>query len=96
MGSVKVGHTGNTGYTEDMAKVMISMPDELLVKVDRHAKQSGTTRSGWLRVLAERAVEQDGEERAAAIRAVLAQARPWGGTGDSAAWVREDRNRDDP
>lgn len=79
-----------------MAKVMISIPDELLEKVDRHARQAGTTRSGWLRGLAERAVEQDMEERAAAIRALLAQARPWGGTGDSAAWVRADRDRDAP
>jgi len=79
-----------------MAKVMISMPDELLAKVDRHARRAGTTRSGWLRGLAEREVELDTEERAAAIRALLAQARPWGGPGDSATWIREDRDRDNP
>jgi metal-responsive CopG/Arc/MetJ family transcriptional regulator len=77
-----------------MAKVMISMPDELLEQVDRRAKQAGTTRSGWLRVLAERAVEQDMQERAAAIRALLAQARRHGG--NSAELIRADRNRDNP
>lgn len=79
-----------------MAKVMISMPDELLEKVDRQAKRAGTTRSGWLRELAEREVAVDVEERAAAIRELLATARPWGGEGSIADWIREDRNRDNP
>ena len=75
-----------------MAKVMISMPDELLEQVDRRAKQAGTTRSGWLRELAERALENDTQARAARMRAYLDTAQPHGG--DSARWIREDRERD--
>jgi metal-responsive CopG/Arc/MetJ family transcriptional regulator len=74
---------------------MISMPDELLVKVDRQARKAGTTRSGWLREIAEHAIENDAEARAERIREFLARARPWG-EGDSAAWVRADRDRDNP
>lgn len=75
-----------------MAKVMISMPDELLEQVDRRAKQAGTTRSGWLRELAERALENDTQARAERMRAYLDSAQPRGG--DSARWIREDRERD--
>ena len=80
-----------------MAKVMISMPDELLAQVDRCAKRAGMTRSGYLQEWARRGVEADAGERAAAIRAFLDQARDWGGqSGNSAEWVRRDRERDTP
>ena len=41
--------TSNTGYTGAMAKVMVSLPDELLDAVDAEAARRGTTRSGLLR-----------------------------------------------
>ncbi len=44
---------GNTGYTRCMAKVMISLPDDLLARVDAHARERGSTRSATLRELAE-------------------------------------------
>lgn len=74
-----------------MAKVMISMPDDLLAVVDRRAKAAGTTRSGWLQDVARRAAADDDAARAERIRAFLAAAVPHGG--DSAAAVREDRAR---
>lgn len=77
-----------------MAKVMISMPDELLARVDRSAKDAGTSRSGWLRELAERAVDQETQTRAAEIRELLSHARHFGG--DATAAIRADRNRDSP
>lgn len=46
--------TGNTVYTHPVAKVMISMPDDLLERLDARAKVSGETRSGFLRQLTER------------------------------------------
>lgn len=45
-----------------MAKVMISIPDELLARVDRRASAAGETRSGFLQRLAERELEA-GEKR---------------------------------
>ncbi len=37
-----------------MAKVLISMPDELLGRVDREARRRGDTRSGFLQAAARR------------------------------------------
>jgi metal-responsive CopG/Arc/MetJ family transcriptional regulator len=73
-----------------MAKVMISLPDDLLERIDAFARQRGTTRSGLLRELAEREMEADLEARGKRIRALLATARPHGG--DSARLVREMRD----
>lgn len=44
---------GNTGYTAGMAKVMISLPDEFLARVDAQANAHGRTRSATIRELAE-------------------------------------------
>lgn len=75
-----------------MAKVMISMPDELLEKVDRQARKAGTTRSGWLREIAEHAIENDAEARAERMREFFAEhVRDRGG--QSAHWIRIDRDR---
>jgi hypothetical protein len=52
----------NTVYTHPVAKVMISIPDKLLERLDRRAKERGETRSGFLQRLAEREVEA-GEAR---------------------------------
>ena len=88
MGSARpracLGSTGNTSYTRPMAKVMISMPDELLEQVDRRAKRAGTTRSGYLRGLAERAMDNDAEAREERFREYLAQSRRRGGQGTEA------------
>jgi hypothetical protein len=40
-------------YSQQMAKVMVSLPDELLRAVDVEAERRGTSRSGLLRELAE-------------------------------------------
>ena len=54
--------SGNTVYTHPVAKVMISIPDALLERLDTRAKEVGETRSGFLRRLVERDVEV-GERR---------------------------------
>jgi|NGEPerStandDraft_6_1074524.scaffolds.fasta_scaffold75635_2 hypothetical protein len=56
--------TGNTGYTDDMAKVMVSLPDDLLRAVDIEAGRRGTTRSGYLRELAEETLRRKSALRA--------------------------------
>ena len=52
----------NTVYTHPVAKVMISIPDALLERLDLRAKETGETRSGFLQRLAEREVDA-GERR---------------------------------
>lgn len=49
--------SGNTIYTHPVAKVMISIPDSLLDRLDAQARVSRETRSGFLRRLAERELE---------------------------------------
>ena len=87
---------GNTVYTHPVAKVMISIPDKLLKRLDRRAKEMGETRSGFLQQLAEREVEAGERRRREEIK------RLWDGVrielppGDPEKWdvvrlIREDR-----
>jgi len=48
-----------------MAKVMVSLPDDLLRAVDVEATRRGTTRSGLLRELAEESLRRGSVRRAA-------------------------------
>lgn len=68
-------------YTEGMAKVMISMPDETLKRLDELAGSNGKTRSGLLRDLVERELESEQQLRGQAIDRIIAMARPAGGKG---------------
>jgi predicted DNA-binding protein len=86
---------GNTVYTHPVAKVMISVPDELLERVDSHASATGETRSGFLQRLAERELETvEGLRLAEArrlldlVRADFNDAEP---AIDAARLIREDR-----
>jgi metal-responsive CopG/Arc/MetJ family transcriptional regulator len=72
-----------------MAKVMISLPDELVGRIDEQARRRGTTRSGLLRELAERELANDVEVRRRGVRELLAAAIPHGG--DNARHVRDQR-----
>jgi metal-responsive CopG/Arc/MetJ family transcriptional regulator len=64
-----------------MAKVMISLPDELLASIDADAKRRGMTRSGLIRSYAEEARRRRAEVRAARIEELMADARGHGGDG---------------
>lgn len=68
---------------------MVSLPDDLLSRIDDRARRRGTSRSGLLRELAERELRDDAASRQAAIHAALAAAAPHGG--DAARHVREQR-----
>lgn len=68
---------------------MISLPDELLARLDDRARTRGTSRSGLLRELAERELAIDSDSRRRGIVSVLAGAARHGG--QSAAHVREQR-----
>jgi metal-responsive CopG/Arc/MetJ family transcriptional regulator len=54
-----------------MAKVMVSMPEELLAEVDAEARRLGTSRSAVLRGFAEAAVRARRRDRATALSEVL-------------------------
>jgi plasmid stability protein len=60
------GSEGITGSTERMAKVMISLPDDLLTRLDAQAAEHGSTRSATIRDLAEAALGE--RERSLAER----------------------------
>jgi metal-responsive CopG/Arc/MetJ family transcriptional regulator len=62
-----------------MAKVMISIPDDLLRRLDEHAQKLGMSRSGLLRRLAEQELVDEDAARREAILGILASARDHGG-----------------
>lgn len=87
---------GNTVYTRAVAKVMISIPDKLLERLDLRAREAGETRSGFLQRLAEREVEAAERRRREEVKRLWDQVRievpaddPAGG--DVARSIREDR-----
>ncbi len=73
--------TGNTGYTGRVAKVMVSLPDELLAALDAEAARLGATRSGLLRSYADDALRDRSGDRARRVEQVLAAATAHGGDG---------------
>lgn len=66
---------GNTVYTHPVAKVMISIPDALLERLDARAKAGGETRSGLLQRLAERELEAGERRRQEDINRLLDEVR---------------------
>jgi hypothetical protein len=81
--------SGNTVYTNPVAKVMISMPDSLLDRLDAQARANRETRSGFLRRLAERELDSDEVVRRKKIESLLGPPVRLGG--DAAKLIREDR-----
>jgi metal-responsive CopG/Arc/MetJ family transcriptional regulator len=73
-----------------VAKVMISMPDELLERLDAQARSNRETRSGFLRRLAERELDTERAQEREQLEALLDKATaPMGG--EAARLIREDR-----
>lgn len=72
-----------------MAKVMVSLPDDVLQAVDVEAARRRTTRSGLLRELAEETLQRRSIVRAERMRALDTHAVGHGG--DVAALVKANR-----
>lgn len=70
---------------------MISLPDELLARLDRLAGEKGTSRSGLLRQLAEQDLDRSDGDHHARIDSLLGEPGRYGGEG--ALEVRELRKR---
>jgi metal-responsive CopG/Arc/MetJ family transcriptional regulator len=68
---------------------MISMPDELLARIDAQVKTEHATRSEFLRRLAERELAQMNRQRRKRVEELLGEPVRLGG--DGAKLVREDR-----
>jgi predicted transcriptional regulator len=85
---------GNTsGYTPSMAKVMVSLPDDLLARIDREAMRRSTSRSALLSVAAVRELERrDSDEVAAAITRSENRFRTHSGAFDAADLIRQERD----
>jgi metal-responsive CopG/Arc/MetJ family transcriptional regulator len=86
----------NTVYTRPVAKVMISIPDALLERLDSHAKALGETRSGFLQRLSERELKdqergrrKEAERLMGAIEATFSDDEP---RFDVAQLIRDDRD----
>ncbi len=63
--------SGHTGYTRLVAKVMVSLPDDLLGSLDAEAARRGTTRSGLLRLYIDEALRGRGEARARLVEGLM-------------------------
>ena len=83
--------SGNTVYTRPVAKVMISIPDSLLERLDARAREVQETRSGLIQRLAEREVEAAEGHMREEVERLLAQIGPVDLGGDAARLIREDR-----
>ena len=62
-----------------MAKVMISLPDELLERVDAEAERRGVSRSRVLREFAQLALDERAKRLAERMRELNVEARGHGG-----------------
>lgn len=82
---------GNTGYTPAVAKVMVSLPDDLLADLDAEAARRGLTRSGLLRDVAQASLARRGELRSQRAAEIIRDATPHGG--DVAGLLRRHRPR---
>jgi metal-responsive CopG/Arc/MetJ family transcriptional regulator len=68
---------------------MVSFPDELLEQIDRHARTRHSTRSGFLREIAERELASEATQERAEIEALLGDPVELGG--DATKLIRQDR-----
>jgi hypothetical protein len=74
-----------------VAKVMISLPDELLHQIDARAKSKRETRSGFLRRSAERRLAAEPPPRSRREIEELLDRATGNFGGDAAKLIREDR-----
>lgn len=95
MPTITASSLGNTVYTRLVAKVMISIPNALLKRVDAYVSTAGESRSGFLQRLAERELERADTVRRARIEGLLDEIDALGPGAnahlDAAQLIREDR-----
>lgn len=72
-----------------MAKVMVSLPDDLLERIDLQVQARHESRSGFLRDLAERELAAQASQERAGVEALLGEPMHLGG--DGTKLIRQDR-----
>ena len=82
----------NTVYTHPVAKVMISIPDKLLERLDAHARALGETRSGFLQRLAAQEIEREQAQERRQLEELLDKIGTLDLRGEAAQLIREDRD----
>ena len=82
--------SGNTVYTLPVAKVMISIPDLLLERIDDYARSTRETRSGFLQRIAEREIAAEDTQHRQELEQLLGPPVPMGG--EATRLIREDRD----
>jgi len=85
---------GNTVYPLDVAKVLISLPDDLLRRIDDYAQRSAETRSGFLQRLAEGEIAADNARRTKEFEELLGPPLPPDGGPTGGQLIREERDND--
>jgi hypothetical protein len=80
---------GNTVYPLDVAKVLISLPDDLLSRIDEYASRTKETRSGLLQRLAEKEIVADNARRKKEFEELLGPPLHLGG--NTVQKIKEDR-----
>ena len=83
---------GNTVYTHPVAKVMISIPDDLLGRLDAQARANRETRSGFLQRLAEHELNAASRSEDEEIGRLLDSLDLDLGDADIVQLIREDRD----
>jgi metal-responsive CopG/Arc/MetJ family transcriptional regulator len=74
-----------------VAKVMISIPDQLLKRIDDYARSKRETRSGFLQRVAERELVSGDVQRRKELEGLLHKVKLEGLSGDATQLIREDR-----
>lgn len=77
-----------------MAKVMVSIPDELLSDIDAEAKRRRTTRSGFLQEAARGEIGLLRRDRQEILDELDTLGDAWSGPVGASELVRADRDRD--
>lgn len=76
-----------------MAKVMVSLPDDLLRMLDDEAQRRGTTRSGLLRDYIDEGMKARARARARRVKAILSEVQDLGPEhgGSSLEYLKQER-----
>ncbi|HWC48380.1 MAG TPA: type II toxin-antitoxin system HicB family antitoxin [Solirubrobacterales bacterium] len=90
--AMRVLTPSNTVYTHSVAKVMISIPDKLLERIDSHVEAAHETRSGFLQRLAAQELEREKAQERKHLEELLDKIGTLDLRGEAAQLIREDRN----
>jgi len=77
-----------------MAKVMISIPEDLLAQLDLEAERRQTSRSALLQLAAKKEIGLGALDREELIERARALSAYWNGPTDVTEFIRQDRDRD--